>query len=125
MYLRTKHKYVVLGDWNAICDRCQFRSKAKLDKIKNDGQQPGLKVCPKCQDIRHPQDFVQAKPDAQSAAWTRPEPDNRFVGPCSRTAVVGLAKVGCAVVGWSETVGHSVKGAGFSTTTSLVTKEGS
>ena len=78
MYRTPKYSYVVPGDWNVICQRDGFQYKAQLDNIQNDGQQPGLKVCPKCYDKRHPQDFVQAKPDGQAAPWTRPQPTDDF-----------------------------------------------
>ncbi len=75
-----------MGDWNAICIRCNFQYKAsELDK-----EWTGIRVCEKCLDKRHPQDFVQTKPDGSAAPWTRPQPPDVFDGTDVRGNDIGI-----------------------------------
>lgn len=65
----------VKGAWNAICDRCGFEHKSyELSK-----EWTGLRVCSKCFEYRHPQDFVKGVPDRQSPPWTRPEAADNYL----------------------------------------------
>lgn len=63
------------GSWNVICQRCGFKYK-NTQVLK---EWTGLRVCKKCYDPRHPQDFVQGKEDRQAPPWVSPEPDDNFV----------------------------------------------
>lgn len=86
------------GDWNAICDVCGLKHKASEMKKRWDG----LMVCPTDWEPRHPQDFLRVRPDSPAVPWTRPEPEDDYVFVCflwSRSGYVGLAEVGCALVG--------------------------
>lgn len=60
----------ILGQWNAICDRCGIRWKS--GDIRREWT--GLRVCRRCFEHRHPQDFVKGKVDRQAPEWARPEP---------------------------------------------------
>jgi NMD protein affecting ribosome stability and mRNA decay len=65
----------VKGAWNAVCDRCAFEYKSyELAK-----EWTGSRVCSKCFDHRHPQDFVKGVPDRQSPSWTRPEAADNYL----------------------------------------------
>lgn len=66
-----KADHYIHGDWNAICDRCGFESKAS--KLKEEWT--GLRVCSECWEPRHPQDFLRGVPDDPSVPWTRPDSD--------------------------------------------------
>jgi hypothetical protein len=91
------------GDWDAICDSCGFKFKASRLRKRWDG----LMVCNKDWEPRQPQDFVRARVDIQAVPWSRPSSTDSFITTlCStRTATVGLAVVGCALVGELYTVG--------------------
>lgn len=56
-------------------------------------------VCPQDFELRHPQDFVRAKPDIQSVPWTRPEPTDTFVVGFGESWVAGFAIAGYMVGG--------------------------
>lgn len=74
--------YLKLGDYNAVCDRCNFKYKAS-ELLE---EWTGLKVCSLCWEPRHPQDFIRSKPDQQPLPWTRPEPADVFIGSSSGIA---------------------------------------
>lgn len=101
MYRAPRYSYVVLGDNNAICQRCQFQYKAS--ELRKDGQNQGLWVCNKCWDARHPQDFVRAKPDDIVPAVTQPEPDDKFEG-------APVSKQGDTPVNYEDVDGSSYQG---------------
>lgn len=72
------------GTYNALCDRCGFKFKAKKLRLEWNG----LRTCSgagtnDCWEIRHPQDFVKGKADKQSPDWVRPEPADLDVSPGS------------------------------------------
>lgn len=74
------NNYLVLGDWNVICDQCGKKRKASEVAKRWDG----LVVCktevrPGCYETRHPQDFVRTVVDNQAVAFSRPEPADTFV----------------------------------------------
>lgn len=75
----------VLGQWNAICDRCGREYKNVDLRL----EWTGLRVCRKCWEPRHPQDFVRGKPDKQAPPWVRPEPPEIDVSPGSGNEVSG------------------------------------
>lgn len=88
------------GTWAAICDRCGFRYASDL--LKEDWQ--GLRLCRKCYEPRHPQEFVRGVPDNPAPPWTRPEPADLFVEfpLCTLLTSVAMANMGtagCATVG--------------------------
>ena len=61
------------GQWNAVCDRCGGRYKARQLRL----EWTGLRVCcgggtRGCWEARHPQDRVKAKADKQMPPWVRP-----------------------------------------------------
>lgn len=62
------------GDHRAICDRCGFKYYASQLTL----EWTGLRVCHKCWEPRHPQDFVRGIPDKQTPPWTRPQPPDVF-----------------------------------------------
>ena len=60
--------YLELGTWNASCSMCGHKFKA--NQLTKNWQ--GQYRCSRCQESRHPQDFVRAVPDVQTPPWTQP-----------------------------------------------------
>lgn len=60
-----------------ICDRCGF--KRRLNKLRADGYQPGLRVCAECYDPK-PADLRPPKYGPEGLPWPniRPEPEPVF-----------------------------------------------
>lgn len=91
--------YLKWGDWNAICDVCGFRCKASEMKKRWDG----LMVCPQDYELRQPQDFLRVRGDQPAVPWTRPEPQDIFVGPAcfvwSQSGYANLGEAGCMQAG--------------------------
>jgi len=93
MVQRTKDQNtLVIGDWNATCDECDFKFKAS--DLKKDWR--NLYLCRDCYQPRHPQDFLRGHPDDPSVPWTRPEKGSVACGPSN---VAGQAIAGCAIAG--------------------------
>lgn len=65
---------LILGQWNALCDRCGVEYKAR--DLKDEWT--GLKVCCHCWESRHPQTLLRVPHDEGSIPWSRPEPDDIF-----------------------------------------------
>lgn len=65
----------VLGDWNAICDRCGFQFKASELKLDWRGQ----RLCNKDWEPRHPQDFVRGRPERVNPDWVRPDESDALI----------------------------------------------
>ena len=90
--------YEVGNHW-VTCDRCgvEFRH----DQVAKEWN--GLVVClKKCWEPRNTQDFVRAVTDDQNVSGLiRPDPADVFIDTCTNgpTAIVGMAIVGCAVIG--------------------------
>lgn len=72
-----------LGQWNANCDRCGEKFKAR--QLRKEWT--GLRVCSDCFDQRHPQEFLRGKKDRQSPPWVRPDVDGPDVSPGSGNEV--------------------------------------
>lgn len=72
-----------LGQWNAECDRCGAWRKARQLRL----EWTGLRVCSKCWEPRHPQDFIRGKKDDQSPPWVRPDKPGIDVSPGSGNEV--------------------------------------
>lgn len=69
--------YLVLGQWNVVCDRCGL-------EFKSSELQPewtGLMVCTKCFEPRHPSTLFNPTTREGSIPWARPEPADVFIGP--------------------------------------------
>jgi hypothetical protein len=65
----------ILGDANAICDRCGFyKYQSQLRK-----EWTGAMTCKECWDPRHPQDFVKARPERNNVKDARPGAEPWFV----------------------------------------------
>lgn len=64
-----RNQYFKSGDWNAVCDFCGFKFKAS--ELKLDWR--GFRVCEEDFELRHPLDFLRAKPDKIKVPWTRPD----------------------------------------------------
>ena len=87
------------GNHWVVCDVCGFDYRSSDMRKRWDG----LVVCKEDFELRHPQDFVRARQDKIAAqGLVRPSPDNAFVtAVCTtRSAVVGIAVIGCAIVGY-------------------------
>jgi hypothetical protein len=56
------------GDWLYQCQRCGFTRYAS--QIREEWT--GLRVCGSCWEPRHPQEFVRARPDDQTAPYANP-----------------------------------------------------
>jgi hypothetical protein len=67
--------YLVLGDWNAVCDRCGFRHKASALRK----EWTGLMVCDRCWEPKHPQLMIRVPEEHSSVPWSRPEPTDVFI----------------------------------------------
>ena len=87
------------GEWNALCDVCGFKFKASTLKQRWDG----LMCCASDWEPRHPQEMIRPIPDQNKLPWTRPDPQDMFVGPaCTPTSCQGISgygAAGCWIVG--------------------------
>ena len=59
--------YLKLGSWNARCSMCGFKFKA--EELTKNWQ--GMMRCRRCQETRHPQEYVRAVVDNQTPPWTQ------------------------------------------------------
>jgi hypothetical protein len=85
--------YLVLGDWNAICDRCGLKFKASMLKK----EWTGLMVCSHCWEPRHPQTLIRVPEEQIATPWARPEAEDVFIGPtCYLFSISAYADVGTA-----------------------------
>jgi hypothetical protein len=77
---------LIIGEWNAICDRCGFRHKASalMDEWT------GLKVCKECWEPRHPQDLIGNPRTESPPPWTRPEPTDGDASPTYISSSIGV-----------------------------------
>lgn len=78
----------VPGQWNAICDRCGFKFKAR--QLRKEWT--GLMVCDgkgtnECWEPRHPQETRPTRRDQSPLPWTRPDADGTDVSPGSGNEV--------------------------------------
>lgn len=101
---KGKADYYSPGDYNAACFQCG--RKFKFSELRKHWQ--GYYVCPAHWEARHPQDFVRAIPDKMGVSPVQPSaccPGNPvfFCTPCSESAYVGIAAVGCSKVGKAPT----------------------
>lgn len=67
--------YLVIGEWNAICDVCGLKFKSSMLQRRWDG----LMTCDKDWEMRHPQDFLRVNKEVISPPWVRPEGDDSFI----------------------------------------------
>ena len=67
--------YLVIGEWNAICDVCSLKFKSSMLQRRWDG----LMTCDKDWEPRHPQDFLRVSKEVISPPWVRPEGDDFFI----------------------------------------------
>ena len=72
------------GDWNAICDECGFKFKAKDLKKRWDGAM----VCSRDFETRHPQELIRPISDQQKLPWTRPEGTDQFIDSKIKSVVM-------------------------------------
>lgn len=63
------------GQWNAICDSCGLKFKAKDLKKRWDG----LMVCTRDWEVRHPQELIRPIKDMNKLPWTRPRGADVFI----------------------------------------------
>lgn len=69
--------HFILGDSNAICDRCGFKKyQSQLRK-----EWTGAMTCAECWEPRHPQDMTKPRAERNNVKNARPEPEYRFLGP--------------------------------------------
>lgn len=96
---RGPKDYFAPGDWNVICSICG--TKGKMSQMVQNWQ--GAWRHPHCDEPRHPQDFVHslnlqgemAVPVVQKMG----EADVQICTFNGRSAIVGYAMAGCAIVG--------------------------
>lgn len=81
--------YYILGDWNAICQRCGFKHKASQMRLEWDG----LRVCTECFELRHPADLIQIREDNPATPWASPEQVDIFVTAQGDFLLTELANV--------------------------------
>jgi hypothetical protein len=85
------------GDWTVLCDACGRKFKA--DQLHK--RWDGLMVCIGDYEPRQPQDFVKGIAEHIAPPWTRPEPQDTFIGVCEPngiSCIVDFAVAGCSVV---------------------------
>ena len=96
-----KADYLALGDWNARCSMCG--AKFKASQLVRNWQ--GMYRCKKCNEPRHPQDYVKAVPDIQTPPWTQPLDTPTYIavcGPNGRTAISDYAVANCAICDFTD-----------------------
>jgi hypothetical protein len=88
--------HLILGAWNAICDRCGAKFKNfQLRRTWNH-----LWCCVKCWEPRQPQDFVRGVQDRMTTPWARPPAADDFVEFCTpdgASAVPDYAQPDCCI----------------------------
>lgn len=62
----------------AICDRCA--DKIPYRKLKDDGQNPSLRVCPDCWDMHHPQEYLPDTFDPVTLYKSTGDPERLVAG---------------------------------------------
>ena len=86
-----------LGSWNAICDVCGFQYKA--EELRKNWK--GLYVCSKDFESRHPQEYLRVSKETTGVSWAQYDLTDTpyFCYIWDNSNYVGMATVGCAVVG--------------------------
>lgn len=84
---------LILGEWNVICQVCGFKKKASQIRRRWDG----FLVCEDDYEIRHPQDFVRARPDTHVLPFVNPDAAPQFVSDFNYN---------CATMTWLEIGNH-------------------
>lgn len=84
--------YLVLGEWNAVCDNCGFRFKST--QLRKDWK--NLMVCQSCYEPKHPQLMIKVPRDDPSVPWARPDPTPQFINQCFLWTSSGYADMGAA-----------------------------
>lgn len=67
--------YLVLGEWNVVCQRCGFKYKSSMLRR----EWTGLMVCETCWEPKHPQLMIKVPEEKISPPWKSPEPEDQFV----------------------------------------------
>ncbi len=68
--------FLVLGEWNAQCDRCGLKKKASSLRL----EWTGLRVCEDtCWEVRHPQTLIRVPQEDVATPWARPEGQDTFI----------------------------------------------
>jgi len=86
---------LILGQWNALCDRCGFEFKGS--QLKREWT--GLMVCPEDYEADHPQKYIRVQPDGLPVPDPRPEPEDEFTYVCyayANQAYADIAEADCA-----------------------------
>lgn len=73
MPIRHRHKP---GDWLYVCQRCGRTYYASTVRK----EWTGLRVCNRCWEARHPQDFVRGRKDDVAPPYSQPASDD-FLDP--------------------------------------------
>lgn len=92
--------YIAGNEW-VECEVCGLEYRKSQMRKRWDG----YIVCPKDFELRHPQDFVRARPDNNTAkGLINPPSADRFLSlTCStRSAVAGVGIAGCMIAGYSD-----------------------
>lgn len=69
-----KNNYLILGQWNVICDVCGVKFKSGQVKKRWDG----FLVCDKDWEQRHPMDFFKMPDEVIAVKETRPQAQDVF-----------------------------------------------
>lgn len=67
--------YLVLGEWNVVCQRCGLKYKSSMLKKEWDG----LMVCEQCWEPKHPQLMIKVPEEKIAPPWKSPEATDVFV----------------------------------------------
>jgi hypothetical protein len=95
-----ENDYYAPGDWNVACSMCGRKMKAS-QMVKN---WQGMYRCVKCNEPRHPQDFVRAVQDVQTVPFSQHqlEDDIPLCTYNGQSAWPGYAIPGCSMPGRTQ-----------------------
>ncbi len=90
--------YLILGQWNAICDVCGYKVKSGELRKRWDG----LMVCEYDWETRHMQDLIRISAEKVMVPWSRSEAEDVFIDVCyiwDQSGYAGLGTAGCMRAG--------------------------
>ena len=89
--------FLILGDWNALCDVCGLKHKASELQKRWDG----LMVCQQDYEFRHPQDYLRVQKEQINTPWARPDPtiEGYVCTYVTSQGIAGIGVAGCAITG--------------------------
>ena len=95
--------WLILGDWNVVCDSCGRKFKASTMRKRWDG----FLVCKEDFEVKHPQLSLKVHGDKQTVPIPRPEAADQFLEFCDIWTSSPMADFGtadCAYVGGNTSI---------------------